>query len=366
MLAQLMKVFGFFSLVLVLIYWINRAVVLFDQLIADGQSAAVFLEFTLLTLPNVIRLVLPIAAVAAALYVTNRLTQDSELVVMQATGSGPFRLARPVFVFGLIVAALVAVLVNAIVPMSVSALAERRGEIAENVAARLLREGEFMHPASGMTVFIGEISPQGELRDVFLSDTRSTGRHTAYSAQRALLVRSESGPKLVMFDGMVQTLDVEGRTLSLTRFGDLAYDLGALLGSAGKRRRIDELSTLELLAADPATATEVREDAARLVAEGNERISQATLSAVAPLIGFGVLLLAGFTRFGIWRQVLAAVLVVIAVKAADTSFTGLAMADVRLWPLVHAGSLIGFGLVLATLALARQPFAARRRSRAAS
>ena len=34
---------------------------LFDQLIADGQSAWVFLEFTALTLPNVIRLVLPVA-----------------------------------------------------------------------------------------------------------------------------------------------------------------------------------------------------------------------------------------------------------------------------------------------------------------
>ncbi len=104
MLAQLMKVFGFFALVLVLVYWINRAVLLFDQLIADGQSAAVFVEFTLLSLPNVIRLVLPMAAVAAAIYVTNRLSQDSELVAMQATGYGPFRLARPVLYFGVIVA----------------------------------------------------------------------------------------------------------------------------------------------------------------------------------------------------------------------------------------------------------------------
>ena len=62
LLAQLMVMFGFFSLVLVMVYWINRAVVLFDQLIADGQSAAVFLEFTALSLPSVIRLALPLAA----------------------------------------------------------------------------------------------------------------------------------------------------------------------------------------------------------------------------------------------------------------------------------------------------------------
>ena len=110
MLSQLMVLFGFFSLVLVLIYWINRAVVLFDQLIADGQSAGVFLEFTALSLPSVMRLALPLAAFAAAVYVTNRMSTESELTVVQATGYSPFRLARPVFFFGIIVALMMSAL----------------------------------------------------------------------------------------------------------------------------------------------------------------------------------------------------------------------------------------------------------------
>ncbi|MDZ4136306.1 MAG: LptF/LptG family permease, partial [Paracoccaceae bacterium] len=96
LLSQLLTLFGFFSLILVAIYWINRAVGLFDKLIGDGQTAMVFLEFSILTLPNVIRLVLPISAFVATVYVINRLTQESELVVMQATGFSAFRLARPV------------------------------------------------------------------------------------------------------------------------------------------------------------------------------------------------------------------------------------------------------------------------------
>ena len=106
LLSQLMVLFGFFALVLVLVYWINRAVVLFDQLIADGQSAVVFLEFTALTLPNVIRAVLPVAVFASSVYVTNRLSSESELVVVQSTGFSAFRLARPILVFGILVARL--------------------------------------------------------------------------------------------------------------------------------------------------------------------------------------------------------------------------------------------------------------------
>ena len=39
MLSQFLTQFGFFALVLVSVYWINRAVQLFEQLIQDGQTA---------------------------------------------------------------------------------------------------------------------------------------------------------------------------------------------------------------------------------------------------------------------------------------------------------------------------------------
>ena len=52
MLSQLLVLFGFFALVLVAVLWINRGVSLFEQLISDGQSALVFMEFTALGLPK--------------------------------------------------------------------------------------------------------------------------------------------------------------------------------------------------------------------------------------------------------------------------------------------------------------------------
>ena len=117
-LGQLLTLFGFFALVLVSVYWINRAVSLFDDLLNDGQTALVVLEFTALTLPLVISVVLPVAAFAATAYGTNRLAGESELVAMQSAGLGPWRLARPVLIFGVFVGVMVAVLVHGLVPMA--------------------------------------------------------------------------------------------------------------------------------------------------------------------------------------------------------------------------------------------------------
>lgn len=144
MLSQFLLLFGFFALVLVAVFWINRAVVLFDRLIGDGQTALVFLEFTSLSLPKLIVTVLPIATFAASVYVTNRLSGESELVVMQATGSGPWRLARPVLAYGLIVAAMMSLLTHVLVPAAQGQLSIREAEISRNVTSRLLTEGTFL------------------------------------------------------------------------------------------------------------------------------------------------------------------------------------------------------------------------------
>ena len=125
MLSQLMVVFGFFALVLVMVYWVNASVSLFDELITDGHSARIFLEFSLLSLPGVIALVLPMAAFGAAVYVTNRMSNESEMTVLQAGGLSPWRLGRPVLVFGLLIALMMSVLTHALVPASVAQLRER-------------------------------------------------------------------------------------------------------------------------------------------------------------------------------------------------------------------------------------------------
>jgi lipopolysaccharide export system permease protein len=348
LLSQLMALFGFFALVLVSVYWVNRAVRLFDQLISDGQSAWVFLEFTALSLPYVIRLVLPVAAFVATVYVTNRLSTESELAVMQATGFSPFRLARPVLWFGLSVAGMVAILSHVLEPAARIQLAERRDEIAANVTSKFLVEGAFIHPADGITLYIRAITPLGELRDIFLSDSRDGSRQTTYTAESAALVRSDTGPKLVMFDGMAQTLTSATRALSTTRFADFSYDIGALVSDPGSRMpEADQLPTLDLLRADAATLTLTGTSAAILRAEGHERFVQPLFAVVAPLIGFACLMTGGFSRFGLWRQIAAAV---VALIAGD-----MARRDAAAWPLLYLPIVTGLAFAALLLTVASRP-----------
>lgn len=324
-LSQLLRVFGFFSLVLVSVYWVNQAARLFDQLIRDGQPLLVFVEFSALSLPILIRTVLPVAAFVAAVYVTQTLLRNNEFAVLQAAGLSPFRLARPVIAFGLIVAAFLMVLMHFLIPAAHSQLAQRQIEIAQNITAGLLQQGVFQHPGEGITFFISEITSDGVMRGIYLSDTRSFSQRVDYTASSALIVPERTGPKLVMIEGYAQIYDHRSGLLSTTTFNDFTYDLGALIGPAGRGRSVQELSTRELMRPTPLLLLEARASAAQLRFELVSRFVDAFAAVSAALIGFAALIAGRFNRLGFWRDVLLAVVLLAGMQTLANVLAGPAM-----------------------------------------
>ena len=327
---------GFFELVLVSVYWVNQAARIFDSLIADGQSVAVFLEFSALALPWIMQLIFPVAAFVATLYIFNRLISESELVVLQTAGLSAWRLLRPVWMFGLFAAVLIGVLSHVLAPTARSTLMDRQQEVSDDLTGRFLRAGEFIHPARGLTVYIREISELGEFRDLFLQDASAPGVEVTYNATNALLIRAETGPRLVMFDGIAQTLDLETGRLATVQFNDFTYDVGALIDEGG-RRGIDvrELPTPLLLRADPEVATLLGVNPAHMVFEGHDRFAQMVFIMFVPLIGSAALMLGTFSRLGIWKQILVAVAIVLPMQLVRNAAETAVREDTSLWYLSY-------------------------------
>lgn len=318
MIGQLVRLFGLFGLILIGIYWVNRAVILFDKLIADGQSTGLFLEMTLLILPSMMMIVVPFAAFAAALSATNRLHVESELTILRSAGVSPWRLARPVAMFGGIVMAFMLLLGNVIAPISETRLAVRTTEIARNQTVRLLTPGSFTQGAPGVTVFIRDQNGAGSLSDVMISDRRDPERQMIHSAEEAHLVNQDGRPVLVLSRGMTQVLNAATQSLSLTRYDQLGYDLQSLIPAVGETRQsMLTLSTADLFAARPQTQEQAQVTAGQLIAFGHARFGQPLLGLAAALLGFTPLLLGGYSRFGLRPQMAISVIMVLVLLVLD-------------------------------------------------
>jgi lipopolysaccharide export system permease protein len=258
--------------------------------------------------------------------------------------------------FGMVVAVLMAILANYLVPASRNALDERAAEMAQNVTAKFLTEGKFIHPSDGVTLFIRQITPLGEMHDILLSDSRTKDSRVTYSASKALLVKVDGGQKLVMFDGMAQTLTLSTRRLAITRFAEFAYDVGTLIGTPGARQRdVAELPTPVLLRADPADVAAAGSTRAAFLYEGHQRLAGPLTAVVTALLGFSVLMLGGFSRFGNWRQIGVGAVLLILLQLLVDWCAGMGGQDARLWPLAYLPALVGGALALAMLWVAGRP-----------
>ena len=225
-----------------------------------------------------------------------------------------------------------------------------------------MTEGQFIEPASGITVYIREISPAGELRDLFLSDLRDPETEVTYTASKAFLVRNDDTAQLVMVDGLAQTLRRDTGRLFTTSFDDFAYNISDLIGTAQPDGRTSrELMTWELLAPDAALEAETGKSAAQLIAEGHDRFGQSLLATVGALLGFATLMVGGFSRFGVWRQIVAAVFLIIVIKALETVGLNAARTNPRLWFASYLSVATGAVMIWGLLVVASRPYLFKRR-----
>jgi lipopolysaccharide export system permease protein len=258
-------------------------------------------------------------------------------------------LLRPVVVFGLSVSAFLMVLTNLLVPLSQEQLSFRRGEVAGDIVATLLRPGTFLHPAEGMTLFITQITPEGMLRGLHVVDRRDPDTAVDYSARMALLVPDRAGPKLVMVDGIAQVLtspEAARDQISVVRFADFTLDIGARSTPQDRARALAEVPSGELWATSDAVLAETRASPTHLAHERLVRIIEPLSAISAAILGFAVILAAGFTRLGLWRPVVAGVLVMALAQGLGNAIAGQSMRfDWAHWALPLPGlMLLGAGL----------------------
>lgn len=360
-LRQLLVLFGFFTLVLVGVFWITRSVSLFDKVISGGQSAMVFLEFTALTLPTLVRTVMPMAVFAAAVYATNRLSRESEMTVMLATGSSPWRLARAVVLFGVITGLMMAAISVFLRPASVQQLEFRQAEVAGDVTAQLLNEGEFLHPAEDVTVYIGGIDLDGTLHEVFVSDRRDPENAVSYSSVTAYLVNNDAGIHLVMVDGVALRLNKAGRVLSSTLFQDASYDISQLTNASPlANRSLEAIPTSDLILNRDAISETEGFSQGKLIEELHQRFSWIAICIAVSLAGYSTLMLGSFSRFGLWPQILGAFTILVLLEGVRGFVSPVVIDDPKLWVLLYLPAVMGVLISCCFLLVAGRPLIRKR------
>jgi lipopolysaccharide export system permease protein len=328
--------------------WLAQSLRLIDLIVNRGLAIEVFFYLALLILPRFLDIVLPIGAFIAVLFVFNRLTAESELVVMRAAGLGPLDLARPVFILAGIAFLMLLSLSAYFLPASNREFKDLQFEIRNRFLSALLQEGAFTRISDKLTIYVAGRNARNEVTGVLINDERDPQRPVTILAERGAFADSAQGSRIIMVNGSRQRLERATGKLSVLTFERYTLDLDMLRDVPGIRfRDAQERFLGELFSPPPDLDPSTR---ASFLLEGHQRLLIPLSVFSFVVIPLACLLPGEFNRRGQLRRVLLAIAIAVVFQALDLGIKNLAGRHPPAIPLMYLTDLLplalGFGMLL--------------------
>ncbi|MDH3738118.1 MAG: LPS export ABC transporter permease LptF [Alphaproteobacteria bacterium] len=325
----------FVAIALTLIVSLFGSLRLVDFIINRGLPISVLFELIAFRIPGFLTIVLPIATVAAILAVYNKLLNDSELVVMRASGASQWSVAAPGIGLALCVMAISFPLYFYVTPMMYANFKAQQYDYRNTFGSILIQEQQFNTPSDKFTVYVRKRVGPRELRGIFAHDARDPNKPVTYLAERGTATQTDQGMRVVMFNGSQQLIDRETGRLTLFYFDQYSLDLG-VLNQTNEVRWIEpqERSLPGLLR--PGDSASDQYYASQLIAEGHRRITAPLYILTYALVGLLALLVGDFNRRGQTIRILAAIAFIAILQLAGLSLFNLSRNALAIVPLTYA------------------------------
>jgi lipopolysaccharide export system permease protein len=322
--------------------WLTQSLRFIELIVNRGLSIGSYLYLTLLLLPSFLAMLLPIGLFAALIFTYNRLTADSELIIMRAVGLSPARLAYP----GLVLAVAIAItgysLALYFMPLSYREFKDMESDVRSGYSVIMLREGAFNTISQGLTIYIRVRETDGELRGIIMHDSRDIKQVVTVMAERGILAQSNDGPRVIMVDGNRQLLDRETGKLSLLYFERYTADIGKTgsdtQAAGGRWREPRERFLNELFF--PGDSDMDRANRSQLRIEGHERLTLPLYAIAFAMIAMAALLPGDYNRRGQGERILTAVILIIVIQAGQLIWNSVTPRYPILLPLIYANVLL--------------------------
>ena len=322
-----------------------------ELLVDKRQSAWLFASVTLLAMPKMLSLIVPLGVFVAALITLNRLHTEQEIVVCYAGGVSRWQVASPALRWAVWLALLTLVNNLWIQPLASRNMRAELNAARADLAATLVREGQFTEPAPGLTVYAQTVDSGGLMHNLFIYKGSRNDPPTTYTASEGQLTKRDGSPAIVMRQGAWQYL-TKGGDLNYLAFAEYVLELKGLQMSPSADTKADDRFMSELIHPEPGDewGANHRDE---MLAEFHSRLAGPLYTLVFMSFAISAILGGGFSRLGYaWRVAwVSAVAIgvrilgfVVEEAAADAPalnalqylIPGLAVAC-TLWPFVSGG-----------------------------
>ena len=321
--------------VLTYIIWLSQSLGFVELIINKGLTLGVWFKLTSLLLPTFLIIIFPISLFLTILFLYNKMINDKELIVAQASGVSHWELASPGIYLGLIVTLICFTLTLFFAPNSIRSFKELQWSVRTDASQLLLKEGAFNQIGKGLTVYVDKYSPEGGLKGILVHDKRDKIKSITLMAENGKIIEIEKKPKVVLINGNRQELTRGSGDLSVLYFDRYLLDIG-LYKFNGDSRFTDnrERSTKDLFTLSETDGIKKR-NIKKMRIEGHQRITNPILNITLSLIALTFMLKSSFNKKGQIISISYAVLLTILIEGAYLAFSSMAVKKSFLVPSLY-------------------------------
>ncbi len=304
----------FIAFTLAAVIFLTQSLRFLELVIESGASSTTFWILTVLALPRFFEVILPLSVMAATIFIYNRMTMDSELIAIRATGQSPLCLSRAPLLFSVLVAILLMGMTMYVAPKALDTMQKMRHVIKAQFSTSLFREGVFNQFGAGLTVYIRDKTREGELRGLIIHDSRESNEQPAtVLAKHGQIIATDDGNQVVVFDGSRQSYNADDNILQKLDFDRYTIDLPSGGPVRDRWREPDERTILELLNPDPSNARDVESERDFFV-EIHRRITSPLLVIGFTAIALSMLLIGPVDRRGQSKRIALTIVSVVVIQ----------------------------------------------------
>ena len=240
--------FLFLLILLTGILWMGQGLRHIDLLTTENVSFIAYFSYVILLIPKLLLLTVPICIFLAVLFNLNRFRNDSELIILWASGKSDSELLlRPILFFSIFVFLIHMLLSIYITPASLNELRHKIIDIRESgIHTSILKEKKFISPINTLTIFLQDRNGN-KLTGLLIHDLKDKSKPQTYIAQEGEFITSENKKILRLFNGDVQIYNKQENKISVVEFE--SYDLNLMPYNKKEDPHIyaDEMLTYEIV-----------------------------------------------------------------------------------------------------------------------
>ncbi len=322
---QLLSITVIVTLTLTGVIFLSQSLKFLELIIESGASGGIFIQLILLALPRFFEIIIPIALSVAVLFLYNRMTSDSELVVMRSLGFSPGSIARPAIILSLLTSILLMFMTTWAGPTALAKMQRLRKDVKAEYSSLIFREGVFNSVAKGITIYIRQRNEDGSMSGLLIHDARNKAEPAStISAKSGMIVSTETGQQVLVFDGVRQSFNASSKALNKLEFNRYSIDIPNDENAVNDRWiEPDERNFMQLLNPDLSDKDDLRHKREFMV-EAHRRLISPLLAPCFTLIALCAMLLGPVSRRGMGHRVVGATLSVIILQSLYLVFFNIA------------------------------------------